>query len=119
MLHSMPPVREQKVEQTAEFRAWLSELADEIGKAAIVARIVRMEVGLMGDVKSVGGGVSEARIDVGPGYRVYYHRRGLLVILLLTGGDKSSQSRDIERAREMAARLRAAEKPKRGKGKRR
>jgi putative addiction module killer protein len=93
------------VQETEEFSAWIDELADERGKAKVVARLRRLTMGLLGDVKPVGGGVSELRIDAGPGYRIYFIKRGALVILLLCGGDKGSQSRDIARARRMAGEL--------------
>jgi putative addiction module killer protein len=93
------------VQETEEFSAWIDELADERGKAKVVARLRRLTMGLLGDVKPVGGGVSELRIDAGPGYRIYFIKRGALVILLLCGGDKGSQSRDIARAKRMAGEL--------------
>ncbi len=71
----------------------------------IAGRIARFELGLLGDVKSVGDGVLEARVDFGPGYRLYFVRRGDRLIVLLVGGDKSSQPRDIARAKDMAARI--------------
>jgi putative addiction module killer protein len=84
------------------FDKWLTKLKDAKGKARIVARIRSAELGNLGDVKSVGKGVSEMRIHYGPGYRIYFTRRGRLVILLLVGGDKSSQKRDIKRAITLA-----------------
>ena len=84
-----------------EFDAWLSKLKDKIGRARIVHRIRSAEHGNFGDCEPVGEGVSEMRIHVGPGYRVYFTRRAELVYLLLVGGDKSSQKRDIKRAIEM------------------
>ena len=83
------------------FDAWLSKLKDKIGRARIVHRIRSAEHGNFGDCEPVGEGVSEMRIHVGPGYRVYFTRRAELVYLLLVGGDKSSQKRDIKRAIEM------------------
>ncbi|EFW77400.1 hypothetical protein ALP26_04841 [Pseudomonas savastanoi pv. glycinea] len=82
--------------------AWERRLKDQKAKAAIAARIFRVANGLMGDVSPVGQGVSELRIHVGPGYRVYFQQRGDELILLLCGGDKSSQSRDIETAKRLA-----------------
>ncbi len=84
-----------------EFDAWLSKLKDKIGRARIVHRIRSAEHGNFGDCEPVGEGVSEMRIHVGPGYRVYFTRRAELVYLLLVGGDKSSQKRDIKRDIEM------------------
>ncbi len=92
--------------RTAEFDAWLSGLKDKVGRARIVQRMDAAMAGNFGDSEPVGKGVSEMRIHVGPGYRVYYTRRGEVVYLLLLGGDKSSQKRDIKRAIEMARNLR-------------
>lgn len=93
------------VRQTTVFSAWLSKLRDDRAKAKIVARIDRLALGNLGDVKPVGQGVSELRIDYGPGYRVYFVRRAKVVIVLLCGGDKSSQARDIKAAMSLAAQL--------------
>ena len=90
------------VRQTRIFRDWLAEMRDAVAVKAIKRRIARVQVGLFGDAKSVGGGVQELRIDHGPGYRVYFTRHDGLVILLLCGGDKSSQQRDIARAKALA-----------------
>ena len=87
------------------FDAWLSTLRDAKAKARILARIRAAEFGNFGDWKSLGDGVLEIRIDVGPGYRVYYSRRGKKVYLLLVGGDKSSQKRDIDDAVQMVRAL--------------
>ena len=91
--------------RTEEFDAWLSALKDKIGRARIAHRIRSAEHGNFGDCESVGEGVSEMRVHVGPGYRVYYTRRVEVVYLLLLGGDKSSQKRNIKRAIEMARTL--------------
>ncbi len=92
--------------QTETFSRWLSRLSDQIGRARILARLKRIQTtGNMGDVKPVGEGVSEIRIDTGPGYRLYFVRRENTVIFLLCGGDKSTQDRDISRARELAKTL--------------
>ncbi|MDY0330633.1 MAG: type II toxin-antitoxin system RelE/ParE family toxin [Thiomonas sp.] len=91
--------------RTEEFDVWLSALKDKVGRARIVHRIRSAEQGNFGDCGPVGEGVSEMRIHVGPGYRVYYTRQGEVIYLLLLGGDKSSQKRDIKRAIEMARTL--------------
>jgi putative addiction module killer protein len=91
-----------EVIQSVSFRKWLSKLADRQAAARIQVRVRRMSLGTLGDVKPVGGGVSEARIDYGPGYRLYFVRRGPLVIVLLCGGTKSTQRKDIARAIEIA-----------------
>lgn len=96
---------EYEVLTTAEFSTWLDDLREGKGKTVIAKRIVRMSGGLFGDVAPVGEGVSEARIDFGPGYRLYFVIQGRKVIVLLVGGDKSSQVRDIKRAKELAAGL--------------
>ena len=91
--------------QTPDFADWFADLRDRRAQVKVAARIVRIEAGNMGDVKSVGNGVSEARIDFGPGYRLYFTRRGTTLIVLLVGGDKGSQTRDIAKAKELAAGL--------------
>ena len=90
-----------EVHQSDDFREWFADLADPLGKKAILKRINRLEGGLMGDVKSVGDGVNEIRI-YGPGYRLYFIRQGQDIVLLLCGGDKDNQSRDIKRAKILA-----------------
>jgi putative addiction module killer protein len=90
------------IKQTATFQAWERKLKDKRAKAAIAARIFRVANGLMGDVSPVGQGVSELRIHYGPGYRVYFQQRGDELVILLCGGDKSTQSRDIETAKDLA-----------------
>ena len=94
-----------EVRQTLIFREWLDGLTDKQAAARIAQRIVRLQVGLLGDAKSVGGGVMELRVDTGPGYRVYFVTRGCVLIVLLCGGDKKSQKRDIERAKTLAGEL--------------
>jgi putative addiction module killer protein len=84
------------------FREWLSEL-DLAIRARVQARVLRFETGNLGDHKEVGGGIWEARLDFGPGYRLYFGRSGRDVILLLLGGDKRSQKKDIKRAQEFWA----------------
>jgi putative addiction module killer protein len=88
--------------RTGEFDAWLKALRDRKGLARILARIRSAEAGNFGDCEPVGEGVSEMRIDFGPGYRVYFIRRALIVYLLLVGGDKSTQKADIKRAQKIA-----------------
>lgn len=90
------------VRQTDVFAAWFAGLRDRKARARITARIRRLSLGNPGDVKPVGSGVSEMRIDYGPGYRVYFVGRGDAVVVLLCGGDKRSQDRDIARALELA-----------------
>ena len=94
-----------EVVYTRVFERWLKGLRDLRARASIVSRIERIEDANFGDHGSVGSGVSELRIDVGPGYRVYYTIRRNTVVVLLCGGDKSSQARDIRRARQMAGEL--------------
>jgi putative addiction module killer protein len=90
------------VRQTEFFRVWLAMLRDKHGAAIIRRRITRLELGNFGDTKTVGDGVSELRIDFGPGYRLYFTRRERELVILLCGGDKGSQARDIARAKQMA-----------------
>ena len=90
---------------TGTFETWLKKLRDQRAKAAIVSRIERIEYGNFGDYRSVGDGVSELRINVGKGYRAYYTIRRNTEVILLCGGDKSSQQRDIELAQQMATEL--------------
>lgn len=93
---------------TTRFDNWLTRLSDKQGKAKINARIRRLALGNPGDIKSVGGEVSELRIHAGPGYRVYLTARGLEVIILLVGGDKSTQSKDIAAAKALAKKYQEA-----------
>lgn len=94
-----------EVRQTVEFRDWLQGLRDSVTRARITSRIRRLEDGNPGDVKPLGGGLSEMRVDHGPGYRLYFVTRGRVVIVLLCGGDKGTQVQDIRRARALAATL--------------
>jgi putative addiction module killer protein len=94
-----------QVQKTEVFDSWLATLADQTAVAKIVSRIERLEMGNPGHVEPVGDGISEMKIDYGPGYRVYYKRTGETVMLLLCGGDKSTQRKDIDRAKELAAQL--------------
>jgi len=91
--------------RTEEFDVWLRALRDPRGKARILARLRSAEAGNFGDCASVGGGVLEMRVHFGPGYRVYFTQRGRSVYLLLCGGDKRSQERDIREARRMVRNL--------------
>ncbi|WLR91424.1 type II toxin-antitoxin system RelE/ParE family toxin [Shinella zoogloeoides] len=93
------------IKQTDTFRKWEGALGDAKARASIAARLNRIAYGLLGDVKTVGDGVSEIRIHYGPGYRIYFTRRGNEIIVLLCGGDKTSQKRDIAAAKALAARL--------------
>ncbi len=94
-----------EVRQTEIFSKWLVGLRDIRARARIQARIDRLETGNVGDTKPVGEGVSELRIDYGPGYRIYFVQRGSELFILLAGGDKSSQSKDIRKALSLAAEL--------------
>ena len=94
-----------EVRQSEHFEAWLAALRDVRARARIAVRLRRLSIGNPGDVKSVGEGVSEMRIDYGPGYRVYYRKIGAQIVLLLCGGDKSSQAADIARAKRLAKEL--------------
>ena len=92
-----------EMRETEEFSDWLGALRDVRGKAKILVRIERLAKGNPGDVQPVAEGVSELRINYGPGYRVYYVQRGQRFILLLAGGDKSMQARDITQAKRLNA----------------
>ncbi|MDO9222674.1 MAG: type II toxin-antitoxin system RelE/ParE family toxin [Caulobacter sp.] len=94
-----------EVRQTEEFARWLTSLRDDVAVKRIKQRIARVQIGLFGDARSVGDGLSELRIDHGPGYRVYFVRRGGILVILLCGGDKGRQARDISRAKAMAEQL--------------
>jgi putative addiction module killer protein len=94
----MPQIR-----QTETFRKWERNLKDGKARAAIAARIFRLANGLVGDVAPVGEGISELRIHYGPGYRIYFQQRGTEIVVLLCGGDKSTQARDIRIAKKLAA----------------
>ena len=94
-----------EVLKTDEFDRWLSALVDQRAVAKITSRIERLGMGNPGDVKPVGEGVSEMRLTYGPGYRVYYKQTGRKIVVILCGGDKSTQDKDILRAKEIAAQL--------------
>ena len=91
--------------QTQGFQDWLDGLNDRRAQVRIAARLRLAEAGNLGDWRPVGGEVSELRVDFGPGYRLYFTRRGKLLVVMLAGGDKSSQQRDIKRAQRIAAKL--------------
>ena len=93
------------IKRTDEFSSWLKKLGDVRAKAKILQRIDRLSQGNPGDVAPVGSGISEMRIHYGPGYRVYFVQRGEEVVVLLCGGDKSSQSADIASAKKLASEL--------------
>lgn len=94
-----------ELQRTDQFAAWMDALKDVAGRARILARIGRLANGNPGDHRNLSGGIAELRVDVGPGYRVYYTQRGNRLIILLVGGDKGSQQQDIERAKELARNL--------------
>ena len=94
-----------EVRRTEVFARWLDGLRDVRARARVLVRIERLSAGNPGDVKPVGEGVSELRIDYGPGYRVYFKRQGRTVVVLLAGGDKRSQTKDIETALRLARHL--------------
>lgn len=91
-----------KLKQTETFRKWWTKLKDERARGAIFARLDRLAFGHTGDVAPVGQGISELRIHYGPGYRVYFQRRGETIIVLLCGGDKGTQDKDIKTAKRLA-----------------
>ena len=94
-----------EIRKTEAFAKWIDNLRDIRARARVQARIERLALGNPGDVKSIGEGVSELRIDYGPGYRVYFKKVGLTVMILLAGGSKKTQSRDIKRALDLARML--------------
>ncbi|MHB8938507.1 MAG: type II toxin-antitoxin system RelE/ParE family toxin [Thiobacillus sp.] len=91
-----------EIKQTETFRKWRINLKDERARAAIASRLDRLAFGLAGDAEPVGQGLSELRIHYGPGYRVYLQKRGDTIIVLLCGGDKSTQAKDIKTAKRLA-----------------
>ena len=94
-----------EVRQTPEYAAWFATLRDRVAKTRIDIRIRRLSFGNSGDAKPIGDGVSELRIDHGPGYRVYFVQRGSVLVVLLAGGDKSTQAQDIRKAKTLARNL--------------
>lgn len=97
-------IHKRTAKQTAAYRCWFNAMLDRVAKSIVASRVERLQMGLYGDVKSCGEGVSEIRIDFGPGYRVYYTEAlDSTILLLLMGGDKSTQKRDIKDAKRMLA----------------
>lgn len=94
-----------EIRQTEVYASWFARLRDRQARARIDVRIRRLSLGNPGDVRSVGEGVSELRIDYGPGYRVYFVQRGAALIILLAGGDKRTQDEDIQTALELASKV--------------
>jgi putative addiction module killer protein len=94
-----------EIRETEAYSDWFDSLRDQRAKARINIRIRRLSLGNPGDAKPVGNGVSELRISYGPGYRVYFIQRGPVLVVLLCGGDKSTQTVDIEKAKELASKL--------------
>lgn len=94
-----------EVRQTPEYEGWFASLRDRLAKTRIDIRVRRLSLGNTGDAKPVGEGVSELRIDHGPGYRVYFVQQGSILIVLLAGGDKSTQVQDIKKAKALARNL--------------
>jgi len=94
-----------EIRQTVAFSKWMAGLRDHRARAKIAARIDRLAFGNPGDVEPVGEGISELRIHVGPGYRIYFVRRRRTIVVLLCGGDKSTQAKDIKAAKVLAANL--------------
>jgi putative addiction module killer protein len=92
----------REIRETDQYSRWFSRLRDREARARILIRIRRLSLGNPGDCSSVGGGVMEMRIHHGPGYRVYFVERGPLVVILVAGGSKATQRRDIQRAKELA-----------------
>ena len=94
-----------EVRKTEAYAQWLDGLRDVRARARVLVRVERLAAGNPGDVRSVGEGVSELRIDYGPGYRVYFKKRGRMIVVLLVGGDKRTQSRDVRTALRLARNL--------------
>lgn len=94
-----------QIRRSETFTNWLDRLRDGKARARVLSRLTRVESGILGDTKPVGEGVSEFRIDYGPGYRVYFTKKNRTIIVLLVGGDKSTQAQDIKRAIQLAREL--------------
>ena len=94
-----------EIRKTDEFVQWIDAVRDVRARAKVQARVERLAAGNSGDAEPIGEGVSELRIDYGPGYRVYFKRRGLMLMILLAGGDKGSQDKDIKTALRLAKNL--------------
>jgi len=92
-----------ELKQTETFRRWRTRLKDERTRVLIASRLDRLAFGNAGDVRPVGQGISELRIDYGPGYRIYFQKRGSTIIILLCGGDKSTQANDIKTAKRLSS----------------
>ena len=89
--------------QSETFKTWMQNLRDDRARARIALRLQRLAAGNAGDAKPIGEGISEMRVDYGPGYRVYFMRRGAVIVVVLCGGDKRAQDRDIKTAKRIAA----------------
>lgn len=94
-----------ELEQTETFRKWREQLKDKRARALIASRLDRLAYGHTGDAAPVGEGISELRVHYGPGYRIYFRRQGKAVIVLLCGGDKSTQAKDVKAAKRLAQEL--------------
>ena len=94
-----------EVRKTEVYATWLNSLRDQRARARILVRVERLAAGNLGDVRPVGEGVSELRIDYGPGYRVYFKKRGSALVILLAGGDKRTQNEDVRKALRLARNL--------------
>lgn len=96
-----------ELRQTEQFRRWRTRLKDERARVLIASRLDRLAYGHAGDIAPVGEGISELRLHFGPGYRIYFHRHGNTVVILLCGGDKGSQAKDIKMAKQLLEEWRA------------
>lgn len=105
------------IQETEEFKYWLKSIKNPIARTAVAMRIERAKVGNFGDHKSVGEGVYEMRLTTGAGYRIYYAQRGEIIYILLNGGDKSTQQKDIDKAKMIWGSLKEQDIKNRSKGK--